>query len=268
MKIQDPSFEIIIQFPGIAGIYKQIERAGRICYKSEDKITENSAKKFVDNLIKSNHLSVLEHGTIYLTVDKDNPIVEWYENNAYSKVIINRGYAYITTNARVITENELQEDLKYLVSVPVLHEQRITVLINTQIAISREFNRHRKFSISEQSTRYCNYSKDKFGNEITICRSVEWNNKPNTEIDWVEWANAQCEKAYMQLIKLGYSAQEARVVLPLNTATQVVYTGFISDWKHFFDLRSDTAQTGKPHPEACYIATKLRKVFKEKGYIQ
>ena len=129
MKLIKSSFEIIEQYPGIEGIYKQIELAGRTCYKSLDKITKDSAKDFVDRMIKSGHGAMLEHGTVYLETP---PSITHYNNNKYSIVTtecsdldgINR---YVTTNLRVLVENGWLEDLKYLCEPTKYHEKRVTV---------------------------------------------------------------------------------------------------------------------------------------------
>lgn len=131
MKIIKPDFEIWNQEEGLEGVYKQIERAGRVCYKSEDKITETSAKEFVERMIKLGHGAMLEHGTVYLTITATSPEVRKYEINPYSRVKkisvdgIN-GRAYITTNYRVLVENNRLDDLQYQVEPTEYHEKRIT----------------------------------------------------------------------------------------------------------------------------------------------
>ena len=170
MKIIKPSVEIIEQGAGLDGIYAQIERAGRSCYASSHRIGEGTAKPFVDNLIKSGHGAMLEHGAVYLQMPYNKTAYEAFAKNPYSKVsaIEEAGSMFISTNYRVIIENKLEDLLKYLVEPGPMHERRVTVRFQCQIAISREFNRHRVDSIAEQSTRYCNYSANKFGNEITV----------------------------------------------------------------------------------------------------
>lgn len=132
MKLIKPSFEIWEQFPGINGIYKTIERAGRICYRSEDKITEDSAKGFVDRMVNSGHWAMLEHGTVYLycKVIDNNPLEDYF-HNPYSKAVwIGRGgYAdvYVTTNFRVLVEHNRLKDLEFLCEPTKYHERRITV---------------------------------------------------------------------------------------------------------------------------------------------
>ena len=167
MKIQKPQYEIWMQNPGELGIYQQIERAGRVCYKSENNTTEDSAKPFVGRMIEHEHYAMLEHGTVYMTCNHGE--LPLYANNKFSHVNTIDGKDYITTNLRVMAENKTLEDLKYRTDFEKgKHELRITVHFTTQIAITREYNRHRANSMAEQSTRYCNYTKNKFGSEISI----------------------------------------------------------------------------------------------------
>lgn len=286
MKIQKPQYEIWMQNPGELGIYQQIERAGRVCYKSENNTTEDSAKPFVGRMIEHEHYAMLEHGTVYLTCNHGE--LPLYANNKFSHVNTIDGKDYITTNLRVMAENKTLEDLKYRTDFEKgKHELRITVHFTTQIAITREYNRHRANSMAEQSTRYCNYTKNKFGSEISInlptwvkgdletndekfvelCEDVA-NEETNdwTPIDAWLFANQAAEFAYMKLIAMGCKPQEARVILPLDTNTELVHTAFVSDWKHFFDLRA-LGTTGAPHPDAKILAEPLYEEFKERGYI-
>lgn len=162
MRLIKPNLEILEQQPGLDGIYKQIEFAGRICYKSEDKITEDSAKAFVDRMIKSGHGAMLEHGTVYLKV-KDIETINKYLINKYTKVNIilesdspysaNYEVAYITTNYRVLVENDWLDDLQYICEPTEYHEKRITVKWTCDRGISHEFVRHRVFSFAMESTR-------------------------------------------------------------------------------------------------------------------
>ncbi len=133
MRLIKPSFGIIEQQPGLEGVYKQIEQAGRTCYKSEDKITEDSAKGFVDRMVKSGHGAMLEHGTVYLAIphindiEADNAFNTPFDHNPYSKVTKYNKVAYVTTNYRVIIENKWEDWLKYLCEPTEFHEKRITV---------------------------------------------------------------------------------------------------------------------------------------------
>lgn len=175
MKLIKPSFEIIEQLPGEEGIYKQIELAGRVCWKSENKITEDSYKNFIEMLKSKQHLSVLEHGTVYLKYDiiehRSMNMANKYYFNKYSKAVIGHeplhGYetpeykerfnghtcACITTNYRVLVENNWLDDLKYLCEPTENHQKRITVRFILDRAIANEFVRHRVFSFAQESTR-------------------------------------------------------------------------------------------------------------------
>ena len=292
MKIERPQHEIWLQKPGELGIYQQIERAGRVCYKSENNTTNDSAKPFVDRMIQSEHYAMLEHGTVYLVCNHGE--LPLYTTNKFSRCHTINGKDYITTNLRVLAENKAMDDLKYFSGYEEgKHELRITVHFTTQIAITREYNRHRANSMAEQSTRYCNYSKNKFDNEITInlptwveeegyndsqekedyrledmCadiaegRAQEW-----SKLDTWIFANQAAEYTYMKLIEAGCKPQEARAILPLDCNTELVHTAFISDWKHFFDLRA-LGTTGAPHPDAKVLALPLMEEFKAKGYLK
>ena len=165
MKLINQSYKIIKQEPGLDGIYKAIERAGRTCYKSSDKITPTSAEEFVNRMIKSGHHAMLEFGTVYLMAEtKDfvgpdgnviyvNPL-EKYENNPYSKVEIDvDDNFYITTNYRVLVENNWLNDLKYLWEPTEYHERRVTVHFVCDRGVSHEFVRHRVMSFAQESTR-------------------------------------------------------------------------------------------------------------------
>lgn len=294
MKIVQPNIEIIEQAPGMEGALKHIEIVGRTCYKSEDNITDDSYLRFVDMLTNNEHFAMLEHATIYLTVPLEKEaLIDIYEKNAFSRVIKPKGdtHAYITTNPRVIIENDWQCDMEYMVPAPTKHARRVTVKFTTQIAISREFNRHRVNSIAEESTRYCNYSKDKFGKEISVSLP-SWIHEGNiklcqgsndikslcediasaettwwTSLEYWLFANLATEYVYNNLIKLGWTAQQARVVLPLDTKTELVHTAFIDDWKHFLDLRYH-GTTGRPHPDARQVASILYEKLKELKYIK
>lgn len=292
MRVVNPSFRILAQGRGIEGIYAIIERAGRTCYKSEDKIGKGTAKAFVERMVASRHYAMLEHGTVYLKMFCSSPKTSKYYSNSYSRIYVPADkFAYITTNYRVLVENDWLDDLDYLCEPTEYHEKRVCVLFQTQIAVSREFNRHRVNSIAESSTRYCNYSKDKFGSENTInvpqwvqdelpikiegyghlgtmCTLIANGEESCMKaVDWWYFANKAAELAYMNLIRLGKKPQEARAVLPLDTNTDLVHTAYISDWKHFFDLRA-LDKTGPAHPDAKALALPLYEVFKYEGYIR
>ena len=294
MKLIESKVEIIEQEPGLEGVYKMAELAGRTAYKSEDRITEGSAKKFVDAMIKSNHGAVLEHGTVYMTF-------KWWQIgkklkylfNPYSKI---RKFKYVTTNLRVLFEHNWMNDLEYFCEPTEHHEKRITSKFVCSRGVSHETVRHRVMSFLQESQRYVVYNKEKFGGEITII-IPEWikarindiasynNNDDLARMSYAEalrdgrmhedkaiimWAVSQemSETHYLSLTsELNVKPEEARGVLTNDCKTELVMTGFISDWKHFFDLRS-RGTTGKPHPDIKILADDLLFQFIIKGYIK
>jgi thymidylate synthase (FAD) len=290
MKINQPTFEIWLQEPGLDGVYRQVERAGRVCYKSEDHQTADSARPFAERMIKSNHTAMLEHATVYLTYPSEAPSEAWqkYAANRFSRVNAVGDNHYVTTNLRVLAENQWMDDLSLITDATPHHELRVTVHFTTQIGTTREFNRHRANSMAEQSTRYCNYGKAKFGSEIAVNLPV-WVAEQGadaaptdaadlpalfskvmdgTATDLENWvfANLAAERAYMNLTAAGRKPQEARAVLPLDTNTELVHTAFVSDWLHFFDLRA-LGTTGAPHPDAKVLAEPLMREFERLGFL-
>lgn len=287
MKIIQPSFSIMEQGSGVDGIYKQIELAGRTCYKSEDRITETSAKAFVERMVASKHTAMLEHGTVYLKTMVADPFSHrWtfkYATNPYSKVTNNlirddgtkEHWVFVTTNYRVIVENGWQDDLQYICEPTKYHVKRVTVHFVCDRAIANEFVRHRVFSFAQESTRYCNYSKDKFSNELTFIAPSWFKEEVNYDKGGLDDANSQifvesCELAeqnYLDMIKFGGAKpQDARAILPLSLKTELIMTGFVSDWKHFFDLRA-LGTTGAPHPDASKLAIPLYNEFKKQNLL-
>lgn len=294
MRLIESSVTIIPQDPGLEGIYKQCELAGRTAYKSEDRITEGSAKKFVEALMKLNHGAVLEHGTVYLKVSHTSPVAdEWYmekirvinfyARNKYSKYkrITEDHFHidnYITTNLRVLLENNRLDDLQYLCEPTEYHEKRITVKFICSRSIAQEITRHRVFSFLMESQRYVAYNKDKFGGEITYIIpdwvKLRMNDLSQSDFDqcaddcvltWLE-SLRNSESDYMYLVEEGLKAEEARSVLPNDCKTELVMTGFISDWEHFFDLRA-LDKTGKAHPDIKALACPLRAEFILNKYV-
>ena len=300
MRLIKAGFNIMEQGPGMDGIYRIIEQAGRVCYKSEDKITEDSARGFVERMTRSGHGAMLEHGTVYLKIPygtmndrgefSNEPVVIRYIDNPYSVVMNNRenDYWYVTCNYRVIMENGWIDDLQYLCEPTEFHAKRITVHFVCDRGVSHEFVRHRVFSFAQESTRYCNYSKDKSGKECTFiipgwsglsegsytcdCPGgfTKDGNKWNPEMEFNPFllSLAGSEAAYLELIEQGWTPQQARAVLPNSLKTELVMTGFVSDWKGFFRLRSRIARTGKPHPQAQELADPLMDEFVKRGIME
>jgi len=196
MKVIKPSYEI--QTPIIKEeVYKHLERVGRTCYKSEDKITVDSAERFLRGIVSRGHESVIEHYSFSV------------------KFICDRG-------------------------------------------VSHEIVRHRIFSFAQESTRYCNYSKDKFDGEITVIRPCFW---PMDTKEYQEWLDAclYAERKYMNLLEGGAKPEEARSVLPHSLKTELVVTGNVREWRHFFRLRTSIAA----HPQIREIAIPLLEELKQ-----
>ena len=197
MKIIEPTFYIEDNLDGYE-LLRKIERAGRVCYKSEGRISNDSASKFVQNIIKNGHESVLEH-------------------------------------------------------------EKITVRIICDRGVSHEIVRHRIASYSQESTRYCNYSADKFGNELTFIKPFFWKEDEEKYHIWKQTME-KIEIAYIKLVELGATPQEARSVLPNSLKTEIVVTMNFREWRHFFQLRTSKAA----HPQMRQIAIPLLQTFQAK----
>ena len=204
MKIIEPYFEIMDEVDGRKMLQK-IEKIGRVCYKSEELITEDSAETFVRNILKRGHESVIEHEKISV------------------KMVCDRG-------------------------------------------VTHEIVRHRVASYSQESTRYCNYQKDKFGNELTFIKPVFWSEDSEEYAVWKHMMQ-QCEEQYMHLIRLGASPQEARSILPNSLKTEIVVTMNLREWRHCFRLRTAGAAHSQMREIACMVLEEFRRqilvVFEE-----
>ena len=299
MKLIKPSVEYIPQEEKRIPL-KHIELCARTCYKSENKITVDSAKNFVEGLIMTGHWAMLEHGTLYLylEVNPDNAFKKFkyvsakftapynwndvvgtiaakYRSNPHSEVntIYNENgrKVYITTNYRVILDNDWVEDFQFTCDSPTeYHKKRYTLKFICDRSVSHELVRHRAFSFAQESQRYCNYSKDKFNHEVVfidpswnMLQTAVYNGIDKSDGDYFNHALRDAEKYYFKLLDLGWSPQQARSVLPNATKTEIVMTGFEDDWKHFFDLRL-RGTTGKPHPDMQHLAELAWSEFKDK----
>jgi thymidylate synthase (FAD) len=248
--------------------------------------------EFVDRMIKLGHGAMLEHGTIYLKIDKteDGHLpparLYWSDGNhkKYTRVRKHGNSIYVTTNLRVIVENNRLDDLQYQVEPTEHHEKRITAKFICDRGVSHEFVRHRVFSFAQESQRYCNYNKDKFNNELTFIKPT-WLDIPTGDYtywdgDWCDidnmkiqlpsdngiadnflWCLNNAGMQYRLLINKGLKPQEARAILPNATKTELVMTGFESDWEHFFELRC----SGAAHPDAKKLADELKSLMNVKN---
>lgn len=199
MKIIEPYVELESEING-EDILKTIEKVGRVCYKSEDRITEESAKRFVESLMKRGHESVIEH--VSLSV----------------RVVCDRG-------------------------------------------VTHEIVRHRVASYAQESTRYCNYGKDKFDNELTFINPCFWTGDEDKDKKDI-WINTMknIEKQYLELLKIGATPEEARSILPNSLKTEIIITMNLREWRHFFKLRTSNAA----HPQMRQVAFMILEIFKEK----
>lgn len=196
MRIIEPRVEILSDVDANK-IMRNIEMCGRVCYKSEHLITEESAEKFVKRIIASGHESVLEHEKLTM------------------KFICDRG-------------------------------------------VSHEIVRHRIASYSQESTRYCNYNKEKFGKELTLIRPFFWNEDEKKYKVWLE-VMEKIENSYNELITLGAKPEEARSILPNSLKTEIVVTMNMRELRHFLRLRTSK----KAHPQMREVASMLLKYVKE-----
>lgn len=196
MKIIEPSIEILSDVNSNE-IMKNIEICGRVCYKSENRISEESSKKFIKRIIASGHESVLEH-------------------------------------------------------------EKITVKFICDRGVSHEIVRHRIASYSQESTRYCNYSQDKFGNELTLIKPFFWKEDEKKYEIWCD-VMKKIEDSYNELISLGAKPEEARSILPNSLKTEIVVTMNIRELRHFLKLRTSK----NAHPQMREVSNKLLKYVKE-----
>lgn len=290
MKLIKQSFEFINQTDfSLVGIKKHIERCARVSYKSEDKITDTSYEKFVNMLESRGHDRPLEFGTVYLSrTSQKYDNMEWldkYAYNPWSKFSFGNGSTringelrntvYVTTNYRVIKEHHWEDDLQYLCEPTEYHYKRYTIHMILDRGVMDEFRTHVGLSHLAESTRYCNYSKDKFGNEITFIKPC-WCNIPEGDYGTPDYipdrlprigatesglidAFQYAEYYYFFLLSEGWTPQQARSVLPLSIKSELISCGFKDSWENFF-YRRDAPDA---HPMAQEIAKPMHQKFIE-----
>lgn len=295
----NPNAELILE----QDPFKRIELAGRTCYKSEAAITEESSKKFVKNLIKNQHMAMVEHGYLVMTIDSYADELESilkYLSYVCSRKFKNVSVTpetnriLVSTNIRAILENEVSdpiyrclvksypefkddserkelfpnatasivriEDLKDLTFQEFINHFFFTVRFTTDRGVSHEIVRHRLFSFAQESTRYCNYSKDKFGGHLTFCRPSTYDRWSDAQKTSFEYMLSSIDTVYNALTTDAdnpLQPQQARAILPNCLKTEIVVSGPAYEWKHFFDLRS-TGTTGTPHPDIKVVADMAR----------
>lgn len=279
MKYENKKVEKIDFGYDLEGIKKQIEFAARLTRSTVGKMEDHSYERFFKNLIKLGHGAMLEHGAVYMKIKVSGDIIDtldFYEKNQYSIVnyVLGSEYAYITTNMRVIIENDKIDDiLKYLSEPTEYHEIRHTFLITCDRITGESFLRHRviqsdqkdienqvtldeRFSYSRESTRYCNYSQDRFNGEITFMKPHFYDKSSNELKSEIDNFLKRSEDFYMRLLNYWHLAPEdARVALGVGIKSPLLMTGFTNDWEHFLRLRNDS----HAHPDAQAIAKEIKK---------
>lgn len=291
MKLIKQSFEILEQKDfSLIGIKKFIERCGRVCYKSEDKITDDSYEKFVNMLEKRDHARPLEFGTVHLKMHflyflglKNVLCVNKMWNDGWIKYHYIGKLAYVTTNYRYyLSIIKVYPDIQksFDTQDDKLYPRRYTVHFITSRGVMDEFRTHVGLSHLAESTRYCNYSKDKFDNQITfiqpswiildkeiapineLCLLSGQYDRENPNLRYLA-SLVDANYAYVLLLNKGWTPQQARDVLPLSVKSELISCGFKDTWENFFYRRC----ANDAHPMAREIAIPLQEKFKELNYV-
>ena len=296
VKIVEPFVEIY-PLDKIENIKKHIEKCGRTCYKSEDKITDTSAEQFVEGILKSGHESVIEHANLIFQIDSDNfnkiaqiaslvhglhytqlqtallvsgnmrtvrdisrlgyhDFDNWFCQNGLNIFAIGEDRTpYLTGDIilkgiQYLDQNNVQDDLN-----------NITIHMITNLSCYKDITRHRLASFSIESTRFCNYSKGKYGSELTILKPVNLTANSPEYHEWLECMN-DIEKHYMKMCELGCRADQSRLCLPHSIKADVIMTANATEWKHIFNLRCDKAA----HPDVRKVMLMALDLFHQSGY--
>jgi thymidylate synthase (FAD) len=275
MKVIDSIVEEIVQEPGVEGLFKQIEVAGRTCYKSEAKITKDSYIAFVEKMVKAGHYSMLEHGTVYLAIpiekDKaDMNAINLFIRNPYSWVTISETHVFVTTNLRVLLENfneNANEYWKVILDKFLIDpnkedpdqqwlERRYTFRFTISRAISHEFVRHRVFSFAQESTRWINYNKK----PLMVIRPSTWDNWKSFQKAIWYIAVVISGWIYNLLVWIKVKPEYARGILPMDLKTELVMTGTNRQWVDFLNKRFFNS-TGRAHPDARRVALMVKEIL-------
>lgn len=261
MKIIEPKVELLSEI-GISP-ESHIARCARVCYGKEYKEPNQEAdEKMMNGLIKRGHLSMLRHASVYLKYASycgevfhcNSPY--WNdgtnEENGFSSTNLQEFNQYDVDDIKTITIISNKQFLEECAKYPELFKlYRITFCITTQIGTSRELNRKSPNAIAERSTRYCS-SKD----GLEICKPW-WYDNGTLAFDMYNANMQYLETAYKYLLGVGMEPEDARGILPLDTATKVIYTYSIREWQHILDLRLYD-KTGKAHPN-CHVVMQMVK---------
>lgn len=324
MKVIEPSFEILKPIK-VKDSLKRIEQIGRVCYKSEDKITNDSYKPFIKNIIERKHYSVLEHVYYTYLIEKDTfiellecesfdkylpyikltthlfkdwplsntfiislnlrTLLEMYSENyklsKYSLAFIKRlswPIVGFLSDINVIDDNELNDyDALDIKNIKILcidfdnykkqniydRHNFVTVKFICDRGVTHELVRHRMASYAQESTRYANYSKDKFGNELTFIKPCFWTDELDEKYKRWLGVNKNIEDNYMKFLEENCTPQEARDILSISLKTEIFMTCNIEEWKHVFNLRCDKSA----HPQIRELMIPLKEEFIKRGLI-
>lgn len=294
MRMINPSVALIKE----SDPFKKIERVGRTCYKSEDMITEDSAKKFYSGLVKRQHTAMVEHATFVFEVDSF-AFCELH-GHKFLNYTVNEDRFLISGNLRALNESGEPlllkalhdidpalvyvphpvnfedcpevvkvinlEDLKDLSAEEFMAHAYFTFHFICDRGVTHEIVRHRPASYAQESTRYCNYTKDKFGGEITFIKPAHWDSLPDHIKFRYVHAFETCEDEYARLISYGQTPQQARAVLPNALKTEIIMTANAGEFEHFFDLRS-RATTGAPHPDMKVVADMALALYEPEKFV-
>lgn len=283
----------------IANPFMKIERVGRTCYKSTSAMTEETARKFYHSLVDRKHTAMLEHATFVFEVSKSvyNELYgHTFLNYSVEEFEDGRERYLISGNLRAINETmewslnsvlyDLDPDLFYLKGespisfrpsseevklvnideIPDIQEHAykkhkyLTFHFICDRGVSHEIVRHRPASYAQESTRYCNYSKDKFGSEITVIKPADYDSWDKNSKFLYEHSVMVAETCYKNMLEKGRTPQEARAVLPNTLKTEVIMTTNCEEFDHFFNLRSK-GTTGAPHPDMKLVADKAYSIY-------
>ena len=287
MRMINPSVSVITE----KDPFKKIERVGRTCYKSEDKITEDSAKKFYKGLCNRKHTAMVEHAVFLFKLDRfQYDVLKVLNHYKYLNFTEDGGRYLVSGNLRALNESgatslckalydidpdliynegmqtflstyELEgkvsvidfSDLKNPTENEFMNHFYMTFHFVTDRGVTHEMVRHRPASFAQESTRYCNYTKNQFGGELTFIKPAHWNALPDYVKLRYTHAWETSEDKYARLISYGQTPQQARAVLPNALKTEIIMTANAKEWEHFFDLRS-RGVTGAPHPDIKIVA--------------
>ena len=322
MNIIKPSYELMLHN---GNPYKHIEKIGRICYRSEDSITETSAEPFCGRMFNSNHHAMLEHFRFIVAISQssykyllDSPYRRYLTLTHDKQYIVSasaRGFHDIYNNISADIESGTLNVIDAVkatytkeVIIDIVHEiindyhcpmifaehfrEYNTTNVDMRIindfselsdheynqhawysihfvcdrGVTHEMVRHRDASFAQESTRYCNYNKGKFGGEITVVEPLFFADDMTGHAIW-EQAMRDAELAYLSLIEWGATPQEARSVLPNSLKTEIVITAQVYEWRHIFNLRV-LGTTGAPHPQIKEVMSPAYEEMIKEGYLK